>query len=155
MKNYFILLVLLSSIFSSSIFAQSFSAITFETQHETKMALDNITNWVFFAKSKDGSKMLQQVFKDLKVDKQWLVEKKAIYVGDISGMPSLIARFFALPKMRDYNFPIALDKEGDITKDWQGKTEFVTIYKIKNLQVLETIQLDEVDKLKQFMLNKF
>ena len=36
---------------------------------------------------------------------------RLVYVADISGMPALVTRMFALPKMRELPFPIALVRE--------------------------------------------
>ena len=137
-KIYFMALIL----FSSSIFAQTFNATTFVTQFdEQTVELNEQTKWVFFAASKDAFEILKGVFKQQKVDTKWLTERQAIYAADIHGMPSLIARFFALPKMRDYPYVIALDKEGDITDNWLNKGEQVTVYQLQNLKVIKVIKL--------------
>jgi hypothetical protein len=41
----------------------------------------------------------------------YLTSRDIIYIADISGMPSLIAKMFAIPSMKDDKYPILLIKE--------------------------------------------
>lgn len=151
---YFIFLLL----FTNTIFANSFTVEVFETQFDDKKStLNEQTKWVFFTSSKDGSEILKESFKELKIDQNWMQDKKIVYVADIHEMPSLISRFIALPRMRDYPYNIALDREGIITKNWQDKTEQVTLYKVDNLKILEVFKLNDTKEVNQFItktLNK-
>lgn len=47
---------------------------------------------------------------------------QAAYIADISGMPSLISRFFALPKMREIASPILVTQDPDLVA-WIPKKE--------------------------------
>jgi hypothetical protein len=66
-------------------------------------------------------------------------------------MPSLIARFFALPKMKKYPFSILLVDE-EQTKSFSKKEEKITVYlvhngKVTNVQYISTAkELEEVLK---------
>ena len=44
----------------------------------------------------------------LKGKENILEKNSAVYVADISGMPSLISKFIALPKMKKYPFSVLL-----------------------------------------------
>ena len=57
---------------------------------------------------------------------------KLVFMADISGMPRLITRLIALPKMRDYGFPVWLDYEGDATGALPVKDEFISMISINN-----------------------
>ncbi len=143
-------------LFSSQTFALTMNETTFETQFEDqKLQLNKQIKWVFFSASKDGSEILRDAFKALEIDEKWLQKNKAIYVADIHGMPSLIAKFFALPKMRDYPYPIALDKEGSITKAWKNKAETVTVYKVENLEVMNQVTFESTEELIKFIKKGF
>ncbi len=61
----------------------------------------------------------------------FLTTNKAYYVADISGMPSLIAKFFALPKMKDYPFSVLLVDE-EQTKAFTKKEDNITVYTVTN-----------------------
>lgn len=64
-------------------------------------------------------------------DGEKLNHKKIILVADISAMPSLIAKMFALPKMRKLKYPIRLDREGEITKGWPREKSRVTVLTVQ------------------------
>ena len=51
-----------------------------------------------------------------KIDLQCLTEGRVAYVADISGMPSIISHLVAVPRMRDYPYPIWLDYDGASTE---------------------------------------
>jgi hypothetical protein len=50
-------------------------------------------------------------------DQAFLDANGAVYVADISGMPALVTRLFALPRMRERPYRMLLDRDGDATKD--------------------------------------
>ena len=81
---------------------------------------------------KDISIMLNKYLKTKK--KTFLPEHHAIYISDIHSMPSLITRFFALPKMRKYPFKLLLiyDKEKNI---FPMKDKSVTVIQLHNNKI--------------------
>ncbi len=50
-------------------------------------------------------------------DQAFLDANGAVYVANISGMPALITRLFALPRMRERPYRMLLDRDGNATKD--------------------------------------
>jgi hypothetical protein len=52
------------------------------------------------------------------------------YVADISAMPAIITRMFAIPAMRDYPFPVLLDREGAQTANWPREPESLAVIDI-------------------------
>lgn len=117
----------------------------FEKKH--KFAAD--TKTILVAADKDTSTILKEYF--LAKDANFLSVNKAYYVADISGMPSLIAKFFALPKMKDYPFPVLLVDE-EQTKSFTKKEDNITVYTVKDGKisdikyVKDTTGLDSVFK---------
>lgn len=152
MKNILFIFLIL---FTNSIFAQSFKETTFETQHVPTVALDNKTEWLFFSTTKDGADILHKTFTKLKVNQNWLEKNKAIYVADIHGMPKIISLMFALPKMASFPFHVALDRTGKISENWQNRGNYVTLYQVKELQMIEAFHFDNSDSIKQFILKNF
>ncbi len=100
----------------------------FEKTH--KIAADAKT--ILVAADKGTSEILRDYL--LAKDKNFLTANKAYYVADISGMPSLIAKFFALPKMKKYPFSILLVDENQ-TKSFTKKEGNITIYSVENGKV--------------------
>jgi hypothetical protein len=92
----------------------------FYDQHEKPHKLNGQIQLLIFAHTKQMGALMTDILADAKPD--LLQEHNAIYLADISGMPSLIARFIALPKMRKIDAPICLVREA---KDaiWLPKME--------------------------------
>jgi hypothetical protein len=67
---------------------------------------------VLFSRDMDGGDLLKEALAD--APEGFLRQKRAIYVSDISGMPGLVARMFAIPAMRGRPYAMWLDREGDV-----------------------------------------
>lgn len=78
--------------------------------------------------------------------KGFLEENNAYYIADISGMPSLIAKFFALPKMKKYPFSILLVDE-EQTKSFNKKEGNITIYSIVDGKVSDVKYIKDASEL--------
>ena len=83
--------------------------LTLNDQHDKPVAIPPDTRWVLFAKEKAVSDMATAVLSSEPAGV--LGRAHLVYVVDISGMPALVTRMFALPKLRDLPFPIALVRE--------------------------------------------
>lgn len=55
-----------------------------------------------------------------------------VFVANVSGMPTLITRMIALPKMRGYGFPIWLDYDGEATEALPLQEDHISIVRVKN-----------------------
>jgi hypothetical protein len=80
-------------------------------QHDQSHRLESDIKYLIFAHTKQTGAMMTDILADAEAD--YLSMRKAVYIADISGMPSLIARLFALPKMRKIASPIYLIREED------------------------------------------
>lgn len=87
--------------------------ITLEDQHGETRGIDASTRIVLFSRDMDGGDLLKQALADTPED--FLASRSAVYVADISGMPRLVARLFALPSMRRRPYPMLLDRTGEAT----------------------------------------
>jgi hypothetical protein len=74
-------------------------------------------------------------------EKGFLEANNAVFIADISGMPSLITSFFALPKMKKYNYNILLIYDEE-EKRFLKKEERLTVYKLEN-GVITSVQYVE------------
>jgi len=66
---------------------------------------------VLFSADMDANDLMEQSFGEL--DKGDFTAAGLVYVADISGMPRLIARLFAIPSLRDYPFRVLLAREAE------------------------------------------
>jgi hypothetical protein len=106
---------------------QPVTEIKFEDQFSEGIVVSSETKHVIFVADKEMSKVMTEYLSEAKPN---LKEMKTVYVSDISKMPSLITKTFALPKMRKYDFKVALDRTGDLTKSWPRQEKKITIVDI-------------------------
>lgn len=87
-------------------------------QHERAYSLSDQTCILLVARSMDGARLVDAALKGR--PQGYLESRQAAFVADISGMPSLIARLFAIPAMRDYSYRVLLDREGRVASRYPG-----------------------------------
>lgn len=112
---------------------QKLAPVEFMDQWEQPQLLSAETKWLIFTDTKDAGSWVKDTLEALDVED--MSTNNWLYVADVSGMPSLITRFMAIPKMKDYKFSIALEREGDLTKDWPKQEDAVNIYQLNALTV--------------------
>ncbi|NUN06868.1 MAG: hypothetical protein HUU57_14030 [Bdellovibrio sp.] len=125
-----------------------FTEATLENQFAEPITVSGETKWLVFVSEKDISKVVTEVLQE---EKPNLEVAKVIYASDISGMPSFITKMVALPKMRKYDFKVALDKEGDVTKAWPRQPGKATLFALDNLKITEIKYLGTKAEVKDFI----
>ena len=88
-------------------------AFTLETQHGEPASVDASTRVVLFSRDMEGGELLKAALDGVAAED--LDERNAVYVSDISGMPALVARAFAVPAMRRRPYAMLLDRDGATT----------------------------------------
>jgi len=141
-------------IFSALLFVATFanalsvgdSTPTFaiKDQFEKAHTIAADTKTILVAADKATSEIMRDYF--LTKEKGFLEANKAYYVADISGMPSLIAKFFALPKMKKYPFSILLVDE-DQTKEFTKKEGNITVYSVTDGKISDIKYIKNADEL--------
>ncbi len=149
MKSIIILMVSLFLVLSAQAFevGQDLPDVTFEDQFETAFKIQPETKLIVFVYEKDISKMITEYLVQAQIDPAKL---STVVVSDISGMPSLITKMFAMPKMKKYHFKMALDKSGELTKSWPkqaGKATIVQIDKLKVVNVDYIATYEQIQKI--------
>ncbi|MCE9679915.1 hypothetical protein LZP69_12150 [Shewanella sp. AS1] len=119
-------------------------AFELQDQHEQTMRLTEDTRILLFSRGMQASETINQALTSLSSEK---LPQDLLYVADISAMPSLIAKFVALPQMRDLPFRIALDSEGELTRDWPGDAKRATVIKLERLTVISMTQVGSSEAL--------
>lgn len=145
----FLKILALSMLVFGSAQAQTLQAQTFEDQFGEQVSVTAQTQWVVFAFDKVGGEWVKKAFEQANVTD--LAAKNALYVSDISAMPGFVTRMFALPKMRDYAFKVALDYEGGQTADWPRAEGTVTLMRLDNLTVVEVKQANSPEQIQAFL----
>lgn len=143
------LVILISCLFYLSAFAESIQILELNDQFDVKTTINESTQWVLFSVEKDASDLVNKSLEDLKLTS--LKDMNGVYVADISRMPSLVTSMFALPKMKKYPFPVALDRDGEPTAKWPREKGKVTLMKLKNLEIVSTQFSSRAEDIKKFI----
>ena len=115
-------------------------------QHDEKVTVDNKINKIIVSFEKDtGANINEYLSKKYPL---FLKNNNAVFIANISGMPSIITKLFALPKMRDYKHSILLIYDED-DKRFVSKEEKSTLYTLENsvIKSIEHITKDDLDSI--------
>lgn len=113
------------------------AAVTLEDQHGVERAVDESVALVLFARDMDAGDIVKQALAE--TDGEALAARHAVYVADISAMPGLVARMFALPRMRKRAYPMLLDRDGVATERFPAREGVVTLMRLDDLE-LEAVE---------------
>ena len=90
--------------------------------HETAM------KYLLFTNSMKPGRAVRDVMSQL--DPHCYQDGTLVFVADVSGMPKLITKMIAVPKMRGYGFSIWLDYEGEATAALPVKEGSISVIKV-------------------------
>lgn len=122
------------------------SELKIKDQFEKEHTLNANIKTILFASDKATSDMLRDYLLPLSEKENILEKNNAVYIADISGMPSLISKYIALPKMKKYPFSILLLDEtnkDNFTKE-DGK---IIVYTLDNLKVTNITKISTPQEL--------
>lgn len=116
---------------------ENLKSYSFEDQFEKVHTLTDDTKKVIFVFTKDNGHIMKEFMTNKNPD--FLSSKGIDFIADISGMPSLIARFFAIPDMKDSKYPIILIKDEEIAKKYKTEQnkEFITVITLDKKKVTQ------------------
>jgi len=117
-------------------------------QHEIEHTLDKNIKTILFASDKQTSDLLRDYLLPLSQKENILKKNSAIYVADISNMPSLITKYIALPKMKKYPFSILLldDTNKDNFAKEDGK---IIVYSLEDGKITDIKKISTTKELEQ------
>lgn len=118
-------------------------------QFDKIQSVDENTKVLIFAHDMEGNDIVEQAFEPYNTAK--LAEMNIVFLADISGMPSLIGKLFALPAMRDRAYPIVLDREGTLIEKFIVKDEQVTVMYLDSLVIKESKLVATPDELSSLL----
>ncbi|OAI84829.1 hypothetical protein [Pseudomonas putida] len=111
-----LLLGLLPLMANAAQVGERLAPFTLDDQHDQAFTLDASTRVLLAASDMDGAKLVKAALADR--PKGWLEARHTVFVADIQGMPALIGKLFAIPKMRDYSYRVVLDREGQVVPQY-------------------------------------
>jgi len=124
-------------------------ALSLQDQHEAPLALNAQTQWVLYSTDKASGKITKESLEALGLTD--LSAANGIYIADVSAMPSMITKLFALPKMRDYAFKAAIVMDDELLSDWPKQEEKVTAMKLNGLKVESIEYFDSPETLQAWI----
>ncbi|ADG94773.1 conserved hypothetical protein [Arcobacter nitrofigilis DSM 7299] len=146
--------LLLLPLFAIILYANSFEVnqnigtFSLPNQFDKKQTIDSSITTILVSFEKGTGKDVNQFLASK--DKDFLKNHHAVFIANISGMPSIITRMFALPKMRDYKHSVLLIYDDDDKRfvSQEGKT---TLYKLKDgvIKSISFITKDDLEKVFQ------
>lgn len=121
----------------------SLAAVTLEDQHGVSHRIDASTRAVLFTSDMDAGDAVKTALAEGGAER--LARAGAVYVADVSRMPSIIRRTMAEPAMRKRPYPMLLDREGEATKGWPRTSGQATLLVLDGLRVARTQMLSTPD----------
>lgn len=120
----------------------TFPALTLTDQHGEQATIGNETRLVLFTRDMDASKITKTALAE---DGEGLLTRAhAVYVSDVTGMPSLITSMFAIPAMKRRPYRMFLDRDGTATADLPSEDGKVTVLHLDD-RVVTRVEYVEVE----------
>jgi hypothetical protein len=114
---------------------------TLEDQHGAIHTLDESVKVILFSRDMDGGDFLKEGLADVQPD--YLTGRHAVYVANISAMPRLVARMFAIPAMRERPYSMLLDRDGKVTERLPGNPGEATLIFLDGFVVQRIVHVAE------------
>ena len=136
-------LLLVSLLFTGSLFADfkvgdTLPQIKLQDKFEQELKVEDKDTLLIMAFEKDLSVVVNEYLKQQ--PKSFLETHHAKYISDISTMPSMITKLFAMPKMKKYPFSVMLIND-DFGKQFNSLEGKITIYKLRKQKIEEILFL--------------
>lgn len=133
--NKLLLLILLCFGLNASVVAaelrvgDDLPAITLKNQHDKPITVAADVQTLLFVVEKPAGEVLSGYLK--KQPDDFLISKKAYFMADISGMPSMVIKMFALPTMRKRPWSALLGYSASELAFMPHQKDHVTVVKLK------------------------
>jgi len=95
---------------------------------------------------KETGQLISSYFNEL--GGEYLTKHDIKLIADVSGVPSLLRKTIIVPKMKKYNFEILLSTDKSFTEQFAKKDDKLTVLKIENGDIVDTIFVDSEAMLK-------
>lgn len=104
-------------------------------QYEKPYSFDDRLQVLLVARSMAGGELVKAALKGSSGG--YLEARRAVFVADISRMPSLVASLFAIPAMRGYTYRVLLDRESRVTSRYPGDESRVLWLRLDRGRLME------------------
>lgn len=121
-------------------------AWTLLDQFDTAYTLNDEARVLLVARDMGGAKLVNAALQGQ--PKGYLESRHAVFLADIQRMPRLIAKMFALPSMRSYDYRVVLDREGRIAPGYNVADDSVLWLELDHQRVVAQHQFTDAAALK-------
>ena len=115
-------------------------------QYDQPYTLNDQAQTLLVARSMDAAKLVKAALEDK--PKGFLEARRTVFVADIQKMPALIAKMFAIPKMRDYSYRVMLDRDARIVPRYAGDEDKVLWLQLRDGQLVSQQQFSSAEQLR-------
>ncbi|UZS63456.1 hypothetical protein [Pseudomonas syringae] len=122
------------------------SSWTLLDQYDQPYTLNNQTQTLLVARSMDAAKLVNAALQDK--PKGFLESRHTVFVADIQKMPTIIAKMFAIPKMRNYSYRVMLDRDARIVPQYAGDDDKVLWLQLRDGQLVRQQQFGSAEALR-------
>ncbi len=106
--------------------------------------VEDMPRVLILAFEKDTGEMVNQYL--TRQEKGYLPNQDALFIADIARMPRLVARLFALPKMRKYEHTVLLAYDSAFQESFPRKEGHATVIHFGRTQAIEAIAFVQDDR---------
>jgi len=98
------------------------------------------------ASDMDGGDLIEAALKESGAE--LLANANAVYVANISRMPKIITKLFAMRSFKKRGYPMLLDREGELTKSLPGQEGKATIISLDRLRIAGVRHFEDGESLR-------
>jgi hypothetical protein len=117
----------------SVVVGDALSTFAISDQHDKPETINEDVRLIMFSRDMTANKLAKKAF--MKRPSNYLAERHAVYMIDVSGMPKFVTKNFAIPKMRKYPYRIHLDRDASLTTALPSQEDKVTLIHLDKLKV--------------------
>ncbi|MFZ6047445.1 FAD/FMN-containing dehydrogenase [Pseudomonas sp. CR3202] len=141
-----LMLCLLATVSQALEVGERLAPWTLLDQYEQPYSLDDQLQLLLVARDMDGAKLVKAALEGQ--PKGYLEGRRAMFLADISRMPALVSRLFAVPAMRDYNYRVLLDRESRVASRYPGQASQVLWLRLDHGKLAEQREFSDAAALR-------
>ena len=105
-----------------------------DDQHGERAAVGERTRVLVLSRDMGAGDVVKGALAD--AEQRYLDEHGAVYVADISGMPALVSRMIAVPRMRERKYRVLLDRDGAVGREFPYVEKRPTVVALDQLRIV-------------------
>lgn len=115
-------------------------------QYDQPYTLNDQAQTLLVARSMDAARLVNAALENK--PKGFLESRRTVFVADVQKMPALIAKMFAIPKMRDYSYRVMLDRDSRIVPRYAADEDKVLWLQLRDGQLVSRQQFSSAEQLR-------